>query len=215
MKRNNIAWAGLIGAGLLVGVASTGARAEEGELFKSLMGSLGVIPEEKDRIDYRERAPLVLPPRTDLPQPAEGGGAQSRNRQWPNDPDVAAQRRRTAEERAPITETERHRMTNGSARLSPEEMRAGRRAGAGAVSAPESHLENGHWLNPDVLRAQTKGAQVAGDDNTGRRRLTEPPSAYRKSATGGQIKGSFDVPEKVDEADPRAFIRAQQQQRNP
>jgi hypothetical protein len=160
----------------------------------------------------------VLPPRSDLPQPAAPGSAQSRNRQWPNDPDVAAQRRRAAEDAAPITETERHRMTSGNARLSPEEMGAGRRAGAGIVSAPETRSENSHWLSPDVLRAQSKkanGAQVAGDNDTGRHSLTDPPSTYRKSATGAPIKGSFAVEEKVDEADPRAFMRAQQQQRNP
>src|SRR5215204_391593 len=45
------------------------ARAQEGIFMKELLGSLGVIPEDKPRIEYRERAPLVLPPKASLPAP--------------------------------------------------------------------------------------------------------------------------------------------------
>jgi len=43
-------------------LAATGASAQEGMFAKDLLGSVGIIPKERPRIDYRERAPLVLPP---------------------------------------------------------------------------------------------------------------------------------------------------------
>ena len=61
-------------------VAAAGARAEEGVLMKSILGTIGIIPEDRPAIDYRERAPLVLPPRMDLREPAraEGGSGPQR-----------------------------------------------------------------------------------------------------------------------------------------
>ena len=60
-------------------VAATGASAQEGEAVKSILGAIGIIPKEKAPITYNERAPLVLPPKMDLPPPAAGGGAEARN----------------------------------------------------------------------------------------------------------------------------------------
>jgi hypothetical protein len=214
MKGIGIARIGLVAAGLTVAVFTTGASAQEGELVKNLLSNLGVIPSDKDAIEYRERAPLVLPPRMELREPAASGAAQARNPQWPNDPDVAARRRSEAEARTPITDSERHRMVNGNARLSIEEMRAGRRVGAGIPTAPVTRSEQDHWVHPDTLRAQERQVsasqtQIGGGEGT-RRTLTDPPSAYRQSATGQPIKGSFHVEERIDEADPRSFHREQQ-----
>jgi len=47
-------------------LAATGAGAQEGMFAKDLLGSVGIIPKERPRIDYRERAPLVLPPKMEL-----------------------------------------------------------------------------------------------------------------------------------------------------
>jgi hypothetical protein len=205
------------GAGLLSIVAVTGVQAQEGVLMKDLLATLGVIPEDKDPIEYRERAPLVLPPRMDLPPPAEPGSVQARVPQWPNDPNVAARKRREAEANLPVGESERKRMLEGSGRLSAQEMRSGARAGAGLTTGPvvKSDGREGHWIHPDVLRAQgrQRNAEIPPDDSV-RRTLTDPPAAYRRSATGKEIKGSFDVQERVNEADPRTFQRQMQQQRN-
>ena len=218
MKGISIARLGLtLGAGLLSAALVTGARAEEGELMKNLLATLGVIDEERDPIEYRERAPLVLPPRTDLPTPVAPGTSQARSPQWPNDPNVVARKRREVEANTPVGETDRKRMLEGHGRLTPAEMRAGARAGAGLPTGPvtRSDGKDGHWIHPDVLRAQ--GAQRSAEvkPNDGRRRtLTDPPSLYRKSATGRDITGGFEVEEKINEADPRAFQRQVQQQRN-
>jgi hypothetical protein len=214
MKGIGIARIGLVAAGLTAAALTTGAQAQEGELVKNLLSNLGVIADDKPPIEYRERPPLVLPPRMDLREPVQAGAAQARNPQWPNDPDVVARRRRAAEERTPVTETDQSRMNGNNSRLSIEEMRAGRRAGAGVPAAPVASKSESQWIHPDVLRAQERQVsasqvQLGGEPGT-RRSLTEPPSAYRQSATGAPIRGSFQVEERVDEADPRVFQREQQ-----
>jgi hypothetical protein len=216
MKGIGIARIGLVAVGLTAAAFATTAAAQEGQLVKNLLSGIGVIPEDKDPIDYRERPPLVLPPRMDLRDPAQPGSARAGNGQWPNDPDVAERRRRAAEAQTPATETDAYRMNGRNTRLTVDEMRAGRRAGAEVPNAPVApKSDNGHWMNPDVLRAQHAQGRSSevGDGNEGTRRsLTEPPSAYRRSATGQPIKGSFGVTERVDEADPRVFQRQQRGQ---
>jgi hypothetical protein len=68
---------------LAAAMALPGAvQAQDGGLF----GILGLTPQEKEAIDYRERAPLVVPPSRDLPQPVEYSAIDEAN--WPKDPDV-------------------------------------------------------------------------------------------------------------------------------
>lgn len=212
--RIGIARIGLVAASLMAAPFTTAAVAQEGELAKKVLGSLGVIPEDKDPIDYRERAPLVLPPRMDLREPAAPGSVQARNPQWPNDPDVQARKRQGAEDRTPITQTERHRMNGSNTRLTVEEMRGGRQAGVGIPTAPQSRSDSA-WMHPDDLRAQGKKnpTDVAGGETT-RRSLTDPPSAYRQSATGQPIRSSFEAPSREDESDPKVFQRQQRQRLN-
>ena len=215
MKATIIAYLGLAAASLATAVLGTPAAAQEGVLIKDFLGSIGVIDKEKDAIDYRERAPLVLPPRMELREPAAPGSVQARSPQWPNDPDVAARKRQAAEDRAPVTDTEARRMNRENTRLTVDEMRAGRRAGAEVPTAPVARAPDNAWIHPDILRAQHaqgRTAAAAPDDGT-RRSLTQPPSAYRQSATGQPIRGSFDVPDRTDESDPKAFLRQQQLRR--
>jgi hypothetical protein len=217
MKAHRIAKLGLMTAALVGSVLATDARAQEGVLVKNFFEGIGVLDKEKDPIDYRERGPLVLPPRMDLREPATPGSVRARNPQWPNDPDVAARRRQAEEDSLPVTQTDQYRMNSKNSRLTVDEMRAGRQAGAQVPTAPVSRAGDNAWIHPDVLRAQHaqgRTAQASGDTATGRRSLTEPPSAYRQSATGQPIRGSFDVPERVDESNPQAFLRQQQLRRN-
>ena len=178
-----------VAAILLTGVA----RAEEGVAFRNLMGSIGILPKEKDPIRYRERAPLVLPPKTELPAPSDAYA--SSNPQWPNDPDVAERRRRADEERRPVTWSETRRMSDNNPMLSPTELRRGRSASSeGPV--PGSHRgDNARdvlLLTPDQLRAKVSSdddVPVGGEPK--RQVLTDPPSGMRRSATGGAIRPDF------------------------
>src|SRR3954451_25350014 len=66
MKR--IASFAALGAAVLA-VSAGDAQAQEGVFMRDLLGTLGVIPEAKPRIEYRERPTLVVPPKSALPAP--------------------------------------------------------------------------------------------------------------------------------------------------
>lgn len=65
--------------------------------FNSMLGLFGGKPDkdETDTIDYRPRAPLVVPPTRDLPEPKEA----VRDPAWPKDADANAQRRAALDSR--------------------------------------------------------------------------------------------------------------------
>jgi hypothetical protein len=56
----------------------------EQKIIKNIMKGMGADV-DKDRIDFRERSPLVIPPTRELPPPQEAG--QITNPAWPKDPD--------------------------------------------------------------------------------------------------------------------------------
>ena len=215
MKASTMMRCGVAGLAALAAM-TVGARAEEGVAIKSLLGSIGIIAPDKDPIAYHERAPLVMPPKMDLREPVAPGSARAAHPQWPNDPDVADKKRQQAEARVPVTQSETRRMSGNNPTMSPNELRAGRRAGAGIPDAPvRTSDREGVWVNPAELRAQ--GRQQAAqntdpDDAPTRRTLTDPPSEFRRSASGGPIQKSFEPTLRVDEADPRAFFREQRGQ---
>ena len=62
-----------------------------------LRGFMNVIGFQRDGtgIEYRERAPLVVPPSRDLPAP-QNEGATARNPAWPKDPDTVRRKQATA-----------------------------------------------------------------------------------------------------------------------
>jgi len=67
----------------------------EDKVIKQIMTGLGGTNMENQGIDYRERSPLVVPPKITLPTP-DAGPAPVAN--WPKDPDV--QQRNAAREAA-------------------------------------------------------------------------------------------------------------------
>jgi hypothetical protein len=205
-------------AGMLVGAfalaTSAGAQAEEGVLMKDLLGSMGLISKDKPAIDYRERAPLVVPPRLELREPVRAS-AHARDPQWPNDPDVVARQRRQADARVPVTETERRRVEERPT-LSIDEIRAGRRPGAEVPAAPAGRDNSARadtWVHPDQLRAQTRRVEEATGPEPARRSLAEPPTGLRAPAGGGKVITNFEPTVKEDEASPRLYDRQQAQRR--
>jgi hypothetical protein len=64
----------------------------EEKVIEGIMKGIGGTNMENQGIDYRERSPLVVPPKLDLPPPASSAEAKVPN--WPKDPDE--QRRKAA-----------------------------------------------------------------------------------------------------------------------
>jgi hypothetical protein len=83
-----LALGGALGLIALAGIAPGIARAQDsgdGGLFGSVLKSLGIGGE--NRIEYKERPPLVVPPTRDLPPPQTSATARDPN--WPVDPKSA------------------------------------------------------------------------------------------------------------------------------
>lgn len=185
------------------------AQAQEGVAIKNMLGNMGLISTEKDPIRYRERAPLVLPPKMELRAPAGAETYASNNPQWPNDPDVMARKRRAAEERIPVTDSEIRRMSENNPRLTIDEMRAGRNPNGPGPGRHKSDRD-GVWISPTELMA---GPKTQEDDKVAsaapvRRTLTDPPSVLRQSARGGEIKREFQgkVDQQEQDASPMAWL---------
>ena len=208
---NKIAAVGALGVAIFSFAGA--ARAVDGVPMKDLLETLGVIPEEKPPIAYRERAPLVLPPKTSaLPAPVRP--VRQRNPEWPNDPEVVAQKRR--DDRAAVTPDDRYRILEGHGRVSLDELRAGRREGAGIPTEPTPRLNDNSrdavLVHPDVLRAQRQVSDDESDNREPRRKaLVEPPTGYRLPSDKAAMRNDFEPNIHRDEADPIGFVRQQNQ----
>ncbi len=192
-------------------VAASGASAEEGEAVKSLLGSIGIIPKEKPPITYNERAPLVLPPKMELRAPVEKGAVETRDANWPKDPDVAARRKAAVEARTPYTQTEFYKNSEGKP-LSIDEIRAGRNPNnrTTGVPGPVGRQADKSVMSPDELRAFSKQDDVKlSGDGLERRYLTDPPGGLLKAAGGAPLKASVDPVPMGDPDSPSAFQREQ------
>lgn len=205
--------------GMALAATAMPARAEEGVAIKNLLGTIGIIPPEKEPIRYNERAPLVLPPKMELRAPASPGSAQASNPQWPNDPDVLAKKRQAAAARVPVTESETRRMSENNPRLSARELQAGRNLNSGRnpegpVVRRGDNARDELLLTPDQLRAGAKPEEAETQYVNGeplRRTLTEPPSGLRRTSTGLAPKSTSEprIDRQQYDANPLNWIRDQ------
>jgi hypothetical protein len=202
-----------IGAGALILAGLSGASAqEEGVAMKSILGAIGIIPKDRPPINYRERAPLVLPPKLELRAPVDQAAVESRVANWPKDPDVAAARAEALEARTPETQRQSYKLNEGD-RLSIEEIRAGRRIGSNVAAIDPTTQDNRadkSRMSPDELRSHTSQPKL---DPTGleRRTLVEPPQPLLRAAGGQPLKATVDPRPIGDPDSPHAFIRQRQQ----
>lgn len=183
----------VLGVGLVLTAAPVHAaddEEEDGKTFErgvidNIMSSLGGRRIEDGTIKYRERSPLVIPSRTDLPPPSTGKSALAPN--WPKDPDEAERKRAKLEASKSAMSPEEARRP-----LMPSEMAAktprgsGRKGGASTSNNPS---DSGFMLSPSQL-GYTGGlfsnAFGAGKPETAtfegepeRSELTEPPKGYQ------------------------------------
>jgi hypothetical protein len=143
---------------------------------------------ENQGIDYRERSPLVVPPRIDLPPPDASAKVQSPN--WPKDPDVAARKAAAAASGSKYAPGEDARM---SARpLTPAEMapkRVRKTSTANDVGTPGEPNKNivlspkqlGYegGLFKSMFGGSNKGESAEFKGEPSRGELTQPPTGYQ------------------------------------
>lgn len=177
----------LLAGGLAL--AAQPAFAQEGMLFKNLIeGTFG--RSEGADIDYRARAPLVVPPNSNLPPPQQA--ASSRNAAWPNDPDV--QRRKDEANPRPYVEAEGARE---NPTLTPKEMRRVGRLASQPITGPMGTVEQNTYNNQilpirqgrELAARQSKEAEstLLYGSEPQRRTLVEPPVGYRRPADSAAL----------------------------
>lgn len=196
----------LLGVGLVFGTGPVYAQDEDSDehktfeekLMDNLMSGLGGRKLEDGSIEYRERSPLVVPSKIDLPPPQSGKPKLAPN--WPKDPDLAE--RAAARERAKqkAQSPEEARMP-----LMPSELNKRAPRGKTAdTSTPGNNNSNsplmmlpselgyngGLFSNPF---GNTKTETEKFTSEPERTELTQPPSGYQTPSSNyaygvGQLK---------------------------
>src|SRR4051812_18987678 len=184
-----------LGIGLLM--SANLARAEDDEddstfeekIIKQIMTGLGGTNMENTGIEYRERSPLVVPPKIELPPPASAA-AEAPLPNWPKDPDV--KRRKEARE---LRKKDNKDPREASRVLTPSELAAGKAApgrpsagpdlpgnpGANAILSP-SQLGYEGGLSGLFGGSKTESAPFKGEPT--RDSLTMPPPGYQTPSPG-------------------------------
>jgi len=189
-----------LGVGLLVASSAAWAGDDEDEptfeekIITGIMKGLGGTNMDNAGIDYRERSPLVVPPKLDLPPPASSR-AEVKVPNWPKDPDEARRKAILAARKKDAHKDAVQASRDASAILSPEELNKGRTAGgtSGGTAGSDSAVPGGDpgrnaILNPSQLGYnggfmglfkgnKTEIAPFKGEPT--RETLTMPPPGYQ------------------------------------
>lgn len=190
-----------LGIGLLV--ASGAARAQdddeddktfEEKIIEGVMKGIGATNMENSGIDYRERSPLVVPPKLDLPPPVVAK-QEANVPNWPKDPDDA-RRKAMAEKRKKDKKDTRDAVAvqrDASRPLSPSELNVARTTPTSGAGNHGSDSEapgttNSNPLSPDQLGFNGRLSNFFGGNKTEqaefkgeptRESLTQPPAGYQ------------------------------------
>jgi len=181
-----------MGIGLIM--AAGAARAQDDEeddktfeekVIEGIMAGIGGTNMENRGIDYRERSPLVVPPKLDLPPP-ESVKTEIKDPNWPKDPDE--QRRKAA---VAARKKEKKDPIEASRILTPSELNAGKTAAASRTN--NDPVQPGNSFNNPILSPSQLGfsggfsklfggnkaetAPFKGEPT--RESLTQPPSGYQ------------------------------------
>jgi hypothetical protein len=159
----------------------------EDKIIRNIIAGVGGTNMENQGIDYRERSPLVVPPRIDLPPPDASARAQVPN--WPKDPDIAA--RKAAAEAGGKYKTGETAIQSARA-LTPAEMapkKVRKTATANDQGVPGEPSKN-FVLSPaqlgyngglfkNMFGGGNKGESAEFKGEPSRGELTQPPSGYQ------------------------------------
>ena len=205
-----------LGVGLVMAAGPVRAADDEDEddktfeekIIEGIMRGIGGTNMENRGIEYRERSPLVVPPKLDLPPPA-ATAAEVKAPNWPKDPDDA---RRKA---AIAARKKDNKDPRAAARpLSPQELSVGqlpRTAPSSGMDSDKPGNVNNPLLSPSQLGWTGSIGNLFGGNKTEvsefkgeppRSSLVEPPVGYQTPSpnyaygTGPREslnKGYFDV----------------------
>jgi hypothetical protein len=181
-----------LGIGLVMAAGAARAQDDdeddktfEEKVIEGIMAGIGGTNMDNRGIDYRERSPLVVPPKLDLPPPV-AASSEVKDPNWPKDPDEARRKaaiaRRKKENKDPV---------EAARVLTPSELNAGRTAAP--VRTNNDPVQPGDSINNPVLSPSQLGfdgklSTIFGGNKTEvapfkgeptRESLTQPPAGYQ------------------------------------
>lgn len=198
----------LLRAAALVAVCGFGSPAfAQADTLTSVLKVIGLAPDDKEPIEYRERAPLVVPPSVGkLRAPEEAVDQKTAN--WPQDPDVLARKRKAEEAKQPVA---RVRANNDDAKL-PLAVGQQRNRYAGVpttgllpISQDAQERASIRVNREDVGRIlaanKAQNPSLRPGEEPVRQYLTEPPKGYRQGAAGAPVRATIDPIRNSDEVE--------------
>jgi hypothetical protein len=160
----------------------------EEKIIEGVIKGLGGTNMDNTGIDYRERSPLVVPPKLDLPAPA-AAAKETNAPNWPKDPDEARRKAMIAARKKQNKDP-----MEASRILSPSELNKGRTSGSASPVTPDSVVPGGEpgqtaILSPSQLGFDGSRLTSMFKGNTAeigqfkqeppRESLTQPPPGYQ------------------------------------
>ena len=190
-----------------------------GSTFESLLDMVG-MGEKSDPppIAYRERSPLVVPPKLDLPTPQQP--ASQRAAAWPTDQEVVRARKK-AEQNARAKNLD----ANGNEVVTAQQLREGRTTtkptgpvnGPGAPCSMDPFAESRCtaeelWGALSVKSQKKESLDLQAGVEPEREFLTQPPKGFLKPTQN--VKATFEPQIRDEEDDPRKFFLDQAKKRS-
>jgi hypothetical protein len=169
-------------------------RTFEEKIIHNIMTGLGGTNMETKGIEYRERSPLVVPPKIDLPPPAASNEVKAPN--WPKDPDEARRKAAIAARKKDTRKSVEDPRT-AFRPLTPEELSVGGKTAAVASASKDKAndpvqpgtSQNNPILSPSQLGfSGSLGSLMLGGNKPEtapfkgepeRQTLTQPPPGYQ------------------------------------
>lgn len=171
---------------MMAGASLPGGALAADDVFTQIFSAIGLTTPEREPIEYRERAPLVVPPKSGLREPVAPNA--QRNAAWPNDPDVVSRRQAAADRNAPVPSGK----WTENPEMRPGQLRAGPRTATNRLGVPDySPNENDAsvlMIRPTRDMRAADAERIARDNLSNlrpgeepeRKSLSEPPRGYRK-----------------------------------
>jgi hypothetical protein len=180
-----------LGVGLVMTAGAARAQSDdeddktfEEKIIEGIMAGVGGTNMENRGIDYRERSPLVVPPRIDLPPPAAAAG-EIKDPNWPKDPDESRRKAAiAARKKAKPDPIEASRI------LTPSELNTARTSTPTPANAGDSSLPGDPGANAilspsalgfsgftNIFGNKAETAPFKGEPT--RESLTQPPVGYQ------------------------------------
>jgi hypothetical protein len=181
-------------------MAPQGVEAQEtGNVTRNLLSSFGLVDPDKPQIEYRDRAPLVIPPSTNnLRTPTDSDERLERNASFPKDSDMLKRRQADREKDIPNHIKAEQRNPHNPL-LSVDEIRSGRRPGYTGQGS-DNYIDRFQGPHVRLTPEEMKGPKVeTSNQNTAnptREWLTDPPSKYREPVTPSAA--SLSAPQKEE-----------------